>query len=108
MASGALLSLFTDGTTPESWVNYRMTSNFPSGNLKAKNITFLLLILKIDTAKLFYQQKMGLFGNKRKLQSGTNKLWQNHRQVAGVRGAGEGKACFFMEEKWYRGKAIMH
>lgn len=71
-----------------------MTSYFPSGNLKAKPITFLLLIL-IDTANSSYQQKMGLFGNKRKLQSGTDKLWQNHRQVAGVEGAGEGKEHFF-------------
>lgn len=46
-----------------------------------------------------YQQKMGFFGNESELQSGTKKLWQNHREIWGRE---EWYFFFFFKEK--RGK----
>lgn len=44
---------------------------------------------------VIYQPKVGLFGNKKDLQSWTNKLRQNHRQVR----KNKGEMCCFKEKR---------
>jgi len=55
--------------------------------MEVKRPYYLLWMLNLKNRhwRLFYQQKMHLFGNKRELQSLTNKLRQNCRQVQEIK-----------------------